>query len=72
MTAGTDGLDIIRRIVKTAPDHLNDGGRIMFEIGFNQAEKVARLTESDPRYETIDILRDLNDIDRIVILSCRS
>ena len=71
MTAGSDGLDIIRRIVKSAPDYLNKGGRIMFEIGFNQAEKVARLTEIDPRYETIDILRDLNDIDRIVSLSCR-
>jgi release factor glutamine methyltransferase len=72
MTAGADGLDIIRRIVKQAPDHLAAGGRIIFEIGFNQAEKVARLTEVDARYESIDILRDLNDIDRIVILSCRS
>jgi release factor glutamine methyltransferase len=72
MTAGTEGLDAIRKIVERAPDHLAPGGRLMFEIGYNQAEKVARLTERDPRYESIDILRDLNDIDRIVILSCRS
>lgn len=72
MTAGDDGLDVIRRIVAEAPQFLAHGGRIMFEIGFNQAEKVARLTETDPRYESIEILRDLNDIDRIVILSCVS
>lgn len=72
MTAGEDGLDAIRAIVEKAPDHLAPGGRVMFEIGYNQAEKVARITERDPRYHSIDILRDLNDIDRIVVLSCTS
>jgi release factor glutamine methyltransferase len=71
MTAGPEGLDAIRAIVEQAPDFLAEGGRIMFEIGFNQAERVARLTERDPRYDEINILRDLNDIDRIVLLSCR-
>jgi release factor glutamine methyltransferase len=72
MTAGDEGLDSIRAIVAKAPDHLLPGGRVMFEIGYNQAEKVARITERDPRYDSINILRDLNDIDRIVILSCAS
>lgn len=71
MTAGDEGLDAIRVIVAKAPDHLLPGGRVMFEIGYNQADKVARLTEHDSRYDSISILRDLNDIDRIVILSCK-
>ena len=30
---GTDGLDIVRRILKEAPAHLNDGGGLLCEIG---------------------------------------
>lgn len=30
---GTDGLDIVRRIVDAAGDHLNDGGGLLCEIG---------------------------------------
>ncbi len=71
MTAGEEGLDIIKAILAKAPDHLAPGGRIMFEIGYGQAEKVAKLTEQDERYNSISILRDLNNIDRIVILSCK-
>ncbi len=72
MTAGKDGLDAIRVIVANAPKYLAPQGRIMFEIGYGQAERVAQLTEQDSRYDSINIIRDLNDIDRIVILSCKS
>jgi len=41
----------------------------MFEIGYNQAELVSQFTESDNRYRSITIFKDLNDIDRVVILS---
>jgi len=70
MTAGDDGLDAIRVIVRDAPNFLNPGGRIMFEIGMGQSEQVAALTADDPRYRSFTCLKDLNDIDRIVILSC--
>ncbi|MDX9856579.1 MAG: peptide chain release factor N(5)-glutamine methyltransferase [candidate division Zixibacteria bacterium] len=70
MTAGSDGLDIIRRLLADAPDHLARQGRLMFEIGYDQAEKVAALTAADPRYTFLSIIRDLNDIDRIVVLGC--
>jgi len=70
LTAGPEGLDNIKTIVHDAPDYLSPGGRLMFEIGYNQAEKVAQLTEADNRYRAIVIIKDLNDIDRVVILSC--
>lgn len=69
MTAGPDGLDAIRAIVQDAPRFLAPGGRIMFEIGHDQAEKVALLTASDERYKTMVLMKDLNDLDRIAILS---
>lgn len=70
LVSGEQGLDAITRILKDAPDYLAPGGRIMFEIGYNQGEQVTRLTEKDDRYKSIVILKDLNDIDRVVILAC--
>ena len=70
LLAGEDGLDAIRVILRQAPDHLAKGGRIMFEMGYNQGAAVADLTENDDRYQSIVIIKDLNDIDRVVILSC--
>lgn len=34
--SGNDGLDITRRILKEAPDHLNEGGYIICEIGYGR------------------------------------
>lgn len=68
LLAGEDGLDAVRRILRDAPDYLSPSGRLMFEIGYNQADTVAELTGQDPRYGSIVILKDLNDIDRVVIL----
>ena len=70
LVAGVDGLDIIRRILREAPNYLAEGGRILFEIGYDQSERIAALTGSDDRYSSLTILKDLNNIDRIVILGC--
>ena len=69
LTSGTEGLDIIKKLIDRAPDFLNEKGRLMFEIGYDQPEKIAKLTENDDRYESLTIIKDLNDIDRVVILS---
>jgi len=45
-------------------------GRIMFEIGYNQAEAVMDATSGLNAYSSIVIMKDLNDIDRLVLLSC--
>jgi len=71
MTSGDDGLDAVRVILRDAPRFLNPGGRIMFEVGMGQSGQIAELTNGDQRYVSFNCLKDLNDIDRIVILSCR-
>ncbi len=70
MTAGEDGLDAIRVILRDAPNYLAKGGRIMFEVGLGQAEKVVALTENDRRYSSLTVIKDLNQRDRIVVLEC--
>jgi release factor glutamine methyltransferase len=67
--AGADGLDIIRKLIAEAPDHLTRPGHLLFEIGYNQAQAVFELVQDDSRYDTCMLLKDLNDIDRVVI--CR-
>ncbi|HSH00249.1 MAG TPA: peptide chain release factor N(5)-glutamine methyltransferase [candidate division Zixibacteria bacterium] len=69
LTSGEHGMDIITRLVDQAPNFMAPDGRIMFEIGYDQSEKVRALVEADQRYRSIVIMKDLNDIDRLVILS---
>lgn len=44
LAAGDDGLDIVHRILKEAPKHLKDGGRLICEIGYGRA----RIEEAYP------------------------
>ena len=39
LVGGTDGLECIRRIVAEAPQYLNHGGWLLFEHGYDQAER---------------------------------
>jgi len=68
MTSGVDGLNAIRKIVRQGPDYLKKKGRIMFEIGYGQAEQISKLVEDNDRYTSMTFIKDLNDIDRIAIL----
>lgn len=43
LTAGTDGLDDIRTIIRQAPEHLLAGGWLLFEHGYDQAGDVRGL-----------------------------
>lgn len=67
LTPGGDGLGVIRRLVNESPRHLNRGGHLLFEIGFDQHEEVARMI--DPRVWTaLEIRPDLQAIPRVVVL----
>jgi release factor glutamine methyltransferase len=65
--AGEEGLDIIRQLISKAPDHLARPGYLLFEIGYNQSRPVFDLVQSDGRYVACTLLKDLNDIDRVVV-----
>jgi release factor glutamine methyltransferase len=70
MVGGEDGLDPVRVILRDGPNYLAPGGRIMFEVGYDQAEKVAQMTESDARYQYFAYIKDLAGVDRVIILGC--
>lgn len=60
-----DGLYFYREIVKQAGVHLNRGGKLMFEIGCEQAESVSRLM-TEAGYKEIQIVKDFAGLDRVV------
>lgn len=64
LSCGADGLDAIRRIVAEAPAHLNAGGRLLFEHGYDQAEAVALLL-ADAGFVELEAHRDLAGIVRV-------
>lgn len=64
LLAGPDGLDVIRRIVKQAPDWLAPGGLLAFEIGMGQDTVVEFMLREGPYYD-IRFRKDLAGIHRI-------
>ena len=65
--AGEDGLEVIRRLVREAPVHLESGGHFVFEIGFRQSEAVQNLIDADV-WKLLEIRSDLQRIPRTVVL----
>lgn len=59
-----DGLYFYRRIIEDAKAYLEDGGWLLFEIGYDQAEPVTRLMEQ-VGYSEIHVKKDLSGLDRV-------
>jgi release factor glutamine methyltransferase len=65
LDGGKDGLDFYRAIAENAHLHLNKGGLIAFEIGYNQGEAVSKILE-DNNFCKIKVNKDLAGLDRTV------
>ena len=59
-----DGLYFYRRIIEDAKAYLEDGGWLLFEIGYDQTEPVTRLMEQ-AGYSEIHVKKDLSGLDRV-------
>lgn len=66
LDGGEDGLEFYRDISKKAKEFLTCGGLLIYEIGYNQGKEVSHiLYEND--YRHIEILKDLQGLDRVVL-----
>src|SRR5262245_5562386 len=65
--AGSDGLDVVRRLVPQAAERLKPGGMLIFEFGFWQADPVSQLISSAPGLRMVGLRNDLQGIPRIAI-----
>ena len=66
LVAGADGLDDLRDIVAQAPHHLNAGGWLMLEHGYDQAAAVRDLLHT-AGFEQIESRKDLGAHERITL-----
>ncbi len=64
LDGGEDGLHFYRIIAECAAEKLNDGGAILAEVGYDQAEQVSELFSAIGKTR---IIKDLDGKDRIVV-----
>ena len=64
--AGEDGLDVYRRLVPEAREHLLPDGWLVMEIGFGQGDAVEELLQSDG-YGEVHFVTDYQGIPRVAV-----
>lgn len=60
-----DGLYFYRNIILDAKKHLNRGGQLFFEIGYDQGREVSELMR-EAGYADVEVAKDLAGLDRVV------
>ena len=65
-TSDEYGIEFYERIIAEGKKHLNKNGYILFELGINQSELVQNIF-LDYNYTDIEIIKDLDNIDRVII-----
>ena len=66
LDGGPDGLDVIRRLIADAPQHLTPQGKLLIEISGEQADSVTQLLTANGHYDDIAVLKDLAKQPRVV------
>lgn len=64
LASGADGLNDLCHIIHNAPEHLEDGGWLLLEHGYDQAEAVRALLE-DAGFRGVHSWHDLAGIERV-------
>jgi release factor glutamine methyltransferase len=65
LDGGADGLDLVRRVVAAAPQHLVPGGVLAVEIGHDQGTRTRELFEQ-AGFQGISLRRDYGGRERVV------
>ena len=64
LDGGEDGLDFYRKITAESVQYLKTGGRLLFEIGYDQGEAVSALMKE--HFAEVRVIQDLAGLDRVV------
>ncbi len=67
LDGGNDGMDIYRRILNDAWKVLNNDSYIIFEIGYDEQDKIANIIKSYNDYTLLESIKDLGGNDRVVV-----
>jgi len=69
MVSGKDGLDDIRKIIKNAPNYLNEGGYLLLEHSDRKQKEIVELLKDS--FINIKTYQDLNGLDRAILAELR-
>ena len=67
LDGGEDGLTFYRVLISEYPKYLSESGRLIFEIGYDQAQAVTALASAAGM--TCQIRKDLSGNDRVAVIS---
>jgi len=65
LLAPNSGLYYYQKILQNAKEHLTESGKIYFEIGYDQADRIAEIAKVNG-FKDIQIFQDLNNFARIM------
>ena len=65
LDGSADGLVFYRKITEQAGSYLKEGGKLCFEIGYDQGDEVRELMETNG-FADVQVLKDLAGLDRVV------
>lgn len=68
LDGGKDGLKFYRILINEAPKYLEKDGILIFEIGYDQKEDIKDLVKENKNYKSMQVIKDLSQNDRVVIL----
>ncbi|KPK93461.1 MAG: hypothetical protein AMJ88_07900 [Anaerolineae bacterium SM23_ 63] len=71
LDGGEDGLQIIDRLMVQIPDLLAPRGRVLLEIGADQAEAVQTIVQNAIPASIVEVLQDLAGRDRLLMIDRR-
>jgi len=66
LSGGTDGLDVIRRLIINAPKKLGDSGTVLLEIAPSQAESLVSWAKGVGSWERVDVMNDGGGFSRLI------
>ncbi len=67
LIGGADGLDVIRKLIAQAPEHLTPDGFMIMELGIGHGQEVCDICSATRYFSEAKILKDLTGRDRFVI-----
>jgi release factor glutamine methyltransferase len=69
--AGPEGTEIAEKIIHAAAAYLRPGGSLVMEMGIGQAGVLRKLAEKNGGYRSLEILKDLAGIERVIVANKR-
>ena len=66
LTAPNEGLELVYKCIKKAPEHLEPDGLIIFEMGITQAQNIHEALKDTGKFENIEIIQDYSKRERFV------